>query len=147
MSAESVPTPTPVPVGWEPDLNTFGARLALIRQRLRWNVKEAAVACGIAPQSWRQWEAGMSCRNQEQVARQVADVTGCNYLWLFAGPNPVPDTRRRSVVIPDGFATIRHRTRPSGTLPALDVARAAWGMAQTSPRTLSSERRNCATSA
>ena len=42
MSAETVH-------GWIPDADSFGARLALIRQQLGWgNVKEAALACGRA---------------------------------------------------------------------------------------------------
>lgn len=40
-------------VGWRADDSTFGARLALVRQRMGWgNVKEAALACGRAGSDW-----------------------------------------------------------------------------------------------
>ena len=69
---------------WVP-VDTFGARLALIRQRMQWNVKEAAEACGLVDQSWRNWEDGMSPRKVHDVARQIAERTGCDYTWLVAG--------------------------------------------------------------
>lgn len=70
---------------WVPDDKSFGARLALVRQRMGWNAKEAAIACGLPAQSWRNWESGMACRDQELAARKIAARTGCDYLWLFAG--------------------------------------------------------------
>lgn len=70
---------------WVPS-DTFGTRLAMLRQALGgWNVKRAATACKLDPQSWRNWEAGHGCRNMESVARQIADATGCDYTWLMAG--------------------------------------------------------------
>lgn len=80
MSTEAV-----TELGWVPTADSFGARLALIRQRLNWNIKEAALECELPPQSWRTWEGGGSCRDQERVARKIAARTGCDYLWLFAG--------------------------------------------------------------
>jgi hypothetical protein len=72
---------------WIPDDNAFGARLALIRQRMGWgNVKEAATACGLPTESWRTWERdGVEPRGLLRVAKQIADRTGCDYGWLVGG--------------------------------------------------------------
>lgn len=70
---------------WVP-VDTFGARLALIRQRLGgWNVKKVAQFCGIDDQTWRNWEAGTSPRDYEEVCRQIANAVGCDRAWLKAG--------------------------------------------------------------
>lgn len=69
---------------WVPE-DTFGARLALVRQHKGWNVLEAAEACGITDQTWRNWEAGGSPRRFEEVARKIADASGCSYRWLLVG--------------------------------------------------------------
>jgi len=73
--------------GWTPDDGTFGARLALIRQHMAWgNVKEAAIACGLPPESWRTWERdGVTPRNIVDIAAQISERTGCDYGWLLAG--------------------------------------------------------------
>ena len=83
------PTANAAPTAWIPDDSTFGARLALIRQRLGWgNVKEAAEACGIPVQSWRTWERdGVEPRGLTRIARQISDRTGCHYGWLVGGPD------------------------------------------------------------
>lgn len=75
--------------GWVPDVETFGARLALVRQRMGWgNVAEAAKACGLPVGSWRNWERdGRAPRNLTTVAKQIAGVTGCSYQWLVLGPD------------------------------------------------------------
>ncbi len=75
------------PHGWTADDSTFGARLALIRQRMRWgNVKEAAVACGLPPESWRTWERdGVTPRRVVEISAVIAERTGCDYGWLLAG--------------------------------------------------------------
>jgi hypothetical protein len=72
---------------WVPDDSTFGARLALIRQRMGWgNVKEAAMACGLPVESWRNWERdGAMPRRMVEVASVIADRTGCDLGWLLAG--------------------------------------------------------------
>lgn len=69
---------------WVPT-DTFGARLALIRQAKGWNVKEAAEFCGLTHQSWRNWEAGGGVQRMDRVARKIAEATGVNYVWLLAG--------------------------------------------------------------
>lgn len=77
------------PSTWVPTDLTFGARLALVRQRMAWgNVKQAATACGLPVQSWRTWERdGVVPRHIVTVAKQIAAVTGCDYLWLLLGPD------------------------------------------------------------
>lgn len=74
--------------GWMPDDSTFGARLALVRQRMGWgNVREAAVECGVPPESWRTWERdGVVPRRIVEIAGLIAERTGCDYGWLLAGP-------------------------------------------------------------
>jgi hypothetical protein len=73
--------------GWTADDSTFGARLALIRQRMAWgNVKEAAVACGLPTESWRTWERdNVAPRRVVEVAAIIAEKTGCDFGWLLAG--------------------------------------------------------------
>jgi transcriptional regulator with XRE-family HTH domain len=82
---------------WVPDTDHFAVRLVLVRHQMGWNAKEAALACGISPQSWREWElSGRRPRDYEGVCKQIAARTGCNLIWLMAGnPNPqggMPDT-------------------------------------------------------
>lgn len=74
--------------GWTPDDSKFGARLALVRQRMAWgNVKEAATACGLPAESWRRWERdGILPRNVVEICAIIADRTGADYGWLLAGP-------------------------------------------------------------
>lgn len=64
---------------------TFPARLALVRNRMGWNGKEAALACGLPPQSWRNWESGKRPHDYEQVCRAIAARTGCSLMWLLTG--------------------------------------------------------------
>jgi transcriptional regulator with XRE-family HTH domain len=74
--------------GWVPDVSTFGARLALVRQRMGWtNIKEAADACAIPPQTWRQWESDKFVPRQlVNACMKIAGVTGVDYRWLALGP-------------------------------------------------------------
>lgn len=75
----------PASAGWIADDSTFGARLALVRQRMQWgNVKEAALACGLPPESWRTWERdGVTPRRVVEIAAKIADRTGCDFGWLL----------------------------------------------------------------
>lgn len=73
------------PGNWVPE-DTFGARLALVRQHMNWNVAEAARACGFNDETWRQWEKkGHTPRGVYEVARKISRVTGCSYDWLVLG--------------------------------------------------------------
>lgn len=72
---------------WMPTLDSFGARLALVRQRMGWNVKEAAVACGLPPENWRRWERdGLEPRRIVTIAVAISTRTGCDLDWLVYGP-------------------------------------------------------------
>lgn len=69
---------------WVPHL-TFAARLALIRHHKGWNIKEAALACGVPPQSWRGWEIQHRLPTDiRKVARQIAARSGVDRDWLMA---------------------------------------------------------------
>jgi|SRR2546423_3648057 len=87
MTADVLGTPVQTPA-WIPTDDTFGARLALVRQKMGWgNVKEAALACGLPPESWRTWERdNVTPRRVVQIARRIAERTGADYGWLLDGP-------------------------------------------------------------
>lgn len=72
-------------VAWTANDGTFPARLALVRQRKGWgNVKEAALACGVPVESWRNWERdNRKPRDYENVCRQIAQASGCDLGWLM----------------------------------------------------------------
>mgnify|MGYP000856799055 CR=1 FL=1 len=73
---------------WIPGVDTFAARLALVRHRMGWNIKEAARECGVGAATWRDWEtAGAMPRNLVTIAMTIATRTGCDYLWLVHGPD------------------------------------------------------------
>lgn len=92
MSAIETLSPTPDPEPWVPE-DTFGSRLALIRNRLGWNVSEAARACSTTDQSWHNWEAGGNPRSYQQVCERIAKASGCNIVWLMLGEQAVPRSR------------------------------------------------------
>ncbi len=76
----------PRPGGWIQDDSTFGARLALVRFRMGWNMKEAALACGVPAASWRGWEAdGSLPRDYVAICRVISSRTLCDYGWLREG--------------------------------------------------------------
>lgn len=70
--------------GWVADDSQFGARLALVRQRMAWgNVKEAALACGLPVESWRGWERDNRLpRDLITTTMKIAARTGCDPDWL-----------------------------------------------------------------
>lgn len=87
MSTEVLGTSTANEQPWIPDDSTFGARLALVRWRMGWNVKEAAAECGIAAATWRLWEVSGSLPHNLIVrARKISDRTGCDLAWLVGMP-------------------------------------------------------------
>lgn len=101
-------THTDVRQGWIPDAKTFGARLALVRQHMGWgNVTEAAMACGIAVATWRNWERdGRLPRDLIGNCQMIAARTGCDLAWLAGLPQkdsnlqPADERRWRLPVIP-----------------------------------------------
>lgn len=80
--------------GWVPDTADFGARLALVRWRLGWNVREAERECNISQNLWSNWEHGSMPRNLIEVVNRVVLRTGVNRVWLMTGEgSPEPDQR------------------------------------------------------
>lgn len=73
--------------GWTVDDTDFGARLALVRQRMGWNIKEAARECGVPAASWASWEVGAMPRRYTDICTKIATRTGADYIWLVAGPS------------------------------------------------------------
>lgn len=76
--------------GWVPSDSEFASRLALVRNKLGWNAKEAALACGLPAQSWRNWENGKRPHDYAAVCQAIAKRTGANVEWLALG---TPTTR------------------------------------------------------
>jgi hypothetical protein len=119
MSTEPLgTTATAQPAPWIPDDSTFGARLALVRQRMGWgNVKEAALACGEAPESWRTWERdNVNPRKLIEICRRIATRTGCDYGWLVDGPalagRSTVQTKAGTLRLPDRPIDNRPSGRP-----------------------------------
>jgi transcriptional regulator with XRE-family HTH domain len=83
--------------GWVPSAESFGARLALVRNHLGLNVKAAAERAGMDHSSWGTWERGRQPRDLLEKARKISDALGCDYLWLLTGTPPTDgDTVRCS---------------------------------------------------
>lgn len=72
-------------IAWVPDTEQFSNRLAVLRHAMGWNMKEAALACRIAAQSWREWEDGRQPRDYSKACAKIADRTGCDLVWLMTG--------------------------------------------------------------
>lgn len=113
----------PAPVvarGWTVDDSTYGARLALIRQRMQWNIKEAARECGVPAASWGTWENGATPRKLVEISTLIAQRTGCDLGWLIAGPLM---TGRAEIATP----AVHDQKVVSGQLGRLDIpARATF---------------------
>lgn len=107
--ASSVPQEIDLTSGWVPG-DSFGGRLAAIRQEMGWNNSEAAKACGLDRQSWQNWEDGSRPRNLEVVAAKIAAATGCNLVWLLTGQRPAGTEVRTG-----SFATLLTLIHGDGT--------------------------------
>ena len=68
---------------------TFAARLALVRNDMQWNLKEAAIECGFQMNAWANWEAGRQPRSYQDVCEQISKRTGIDLVWLMMGAKPV----------------------------------------------------------
>jgi hypothetical protein len=103
-------------LGWVPTVESFGTRLAMIRQTMSWNAKEAALACGLPAQSWREWEmTGRLPRNYAQACQRIAERTGADLLWLLTGvTQPSPGTPTGRAVTSVYLAGRPHLGRSSG---------------------------------
>lgn len=98
---------------WIPP-NTFGSRLALIRNYQQWNLKEAALACAVPEASWREWElSGRRPQGYEAICEKIATRAGCDLIWLMLGreyPSSGGDqvSERSSVQTREGAPQQRH---------------------------------------
>lgn len=83
-------------MNWIPDTATFGARLALVRWHMGWNMKEAERECNLTQNSWNKWEEGSLPRNYVEVVNRIVLRTSVNKVWLMTGegsPEPMgPET-------------------------------------------------------
>lgn len=70
---------------WIPDASTFGARLALVRWRMGWNIREAERECGLSQNTWAGWEHGATPRDFVEVVSKIHWATGVNRVWLMTG--------------------------------------------------------------
>lgn len=100
---------------WVPTTGTFGARLALLRHEMRWNLKEAALACGVPQASWREWELkGRDPRGLQEIVAKIAERTGVDDYWLLTGkylPSGGPSGGAPSAPIPDGGSPLSDSNR------------------------------------
>jgi transcriptional regulator with XRE-family HTH domain len=71
--------------GWVPSTESFGARLALVRNHLGLNVAKAAELAGEDDSNWQNWERGVKPRDMVEKARKISEALGCNFLWLLTG--------------------------------------------------------------
>lgn len=78
---------------WVPDLTAFSTRLAVVRNRMGWNAKEAALACGLPASSWRNWEAGKRPHDLAMVCNTISRRTGVPATWLAFGPEAMQAAR------------------------------------------------------
>jgi hypothetical protein len=76
--------------------DTFGARLALMRQSMGgWNIKRAADFCGVDDQAWRNWEAGRGLpRDYPRTCHIIATRLGFEYQWVMMGGDLAPPSTR-----------------------------------------------------
>jgi len=87
-----------------PSLDSFGARLAIIRWAQRWNLKEAALACNLPQASWREWELfDRAPRNIVEVAGKIAARTGYDDYWIMTGKQKAPVEDEGRGARPEGF--------------------------------------------
>lgn len=78
---------------WVPSDLEFGTRLAMIRQKMQWNLSQAALECGLGQNDWARYEDGVKPRDIVAVADKISGRTGVDYSWLLIGvPSPPPVT-------------------------------------------------------
>lgn len=104
--------------GWRPDDSTFGARLALVRQRMQWNIKEAARECGIPAASWGTWEAGALPRRYTEMCRLITERTGADFIWLVAGSDGAGAAQAIAHYFQPPIRTTDHRSHPRDNRPS-----------------------------
>jgi len=92
---------------WIPDTAQFGARLALVRWKMRWNLKEASLECGLTQNSWQNWEEGAQPRNYMDAVDRIVKRTQVSRMWLMMGEGKPSDYKA-----PVSHALIVRKTRP-----------------------------------
>jgi hypothetical protein len=95
---------------------------------MRWNVKEAALACGVPAASWRGWELeGRPPRDYLNAVGKIARRTGCDIVWLAGFPVtskrdqdawdwPYTEEARRAGYV-DPASTVEDPWAPRGSNP------------------------------
>lgn len=78
-------TNTALRSNWIPDTATFGARLALVRWRMGWNLKEAERECHLTQNTWSGYEAGKEPRRFVEVVNRIVLRTSVDKIWLMTG--------------------------------------------------------------
>lgn len=101
---------------WVPE-DTFGSRLALVRNRFGWNVKEAAEHCDISHQSWRNWEEGALPRDYIGTCEKISAKVGCSMKWLVGGSRNWKEMTTADLAILPGGAPSQHLVTPQPELP------------------------------
>lgn len=99
---------------WVPTTEAFGARLALVRHRMGWNISEAAQACGLSESNWRGWELqGRQPHKFQKVAEAISTVTGVDPVWLMMGKPQPSDYKATDSSLVRHVKPTATRTRPT----------------------------------
>lgn len=78
---------------WIPRTDSFGARLALVRWRMGWNVAEAERECGLTQNTWAGYEGGREPRRYVEIVNRIVLRTSVDKMWLMTGEgSPVGPT-------------------------------------------------------
>lgn len=87
-------TSTELKTNWIPDTDSLGARLALVRWRMGWNLAEAERECHLTQNTWGGYEGGRSPRNLIEVINRIVLRTQVSKIWLMTGEgSPEPEER------------------------------------------------------
>lgn len=78
-------------VAWNPTASSFGARLALVRWKMGWNVAEAERECGTTQNLWANWESGSMPRQLVEVVTKIAWKAKVERNWLLTGEETPKD--------------------------------------------------------
>lgn len=104
--------------GWVPSADSFGARLALVRQHLGLNVKAAAERAGLDHSSWGTWERGRQPRDLVDKARQISAALGCDFIWLLTGSSEGGNATGEYPWVYDGLTDSARLLDVTGLVPA-----------------------------
>ncbi len=75
---------------WVPSTDTFGARLALVRQKMGWNQKQASEECDLSINAWARYEDEGGVADLIGTVRKIVSRTGVNEMWLLTGVKGKP---------------------------------------------------------